>query len=345
MSDPLVTCIMPTYNRQRFIPDAIRYFLRQDYPNLELVVVDDSARPARDVVPDHPRIKYVRFDRRVPIGDKRNIAIESGSGEIVIHWDDDDWHGSQRVSYQARELLAARATDPNIGMCGMTLGYAYLAAGAPEKGRAFIFGGDTPYGPGRVPQLFGGSFCYTRDFWAGIRFPSVKYAEDPAFLRLCPHGTVVQLPERCHYIYIRHNANSWRMPMGRMGGWDEVRIETLRSIMGEDFAYYQQEGHAMPTYKIQLSHDWNRHKGGETQPRANDIITVTDGELDTLRSRRKRYDRVITDEEVGTPPTVPDGMEAMPGTRAVKIGGPAPANAEAGEAPTPTTDTAKKTTL
>ena len=48
---PLASCIMPTYNRRQFIPRAVAYFLAQDYPNLELVVVDDGSDPIDDLLP------------------------------------------------------------------------------------------------------------------------------------------------------------------------------------------------------------------------------------------------------------------------------------------------------
>jgi hypothetical protein len=35
---PPVSCIMPTANRRAFVPRAVVYFLRQDYPNKELVI-------------------------------------------------------------------------------------------------------------------------------------------------------------------------------------------------------------------------------------------------------------------------------------------------------------------
>jgi len=39
---PLISCIMPTYNRRPFLPLALRCFLDQDYPNKELIIVDDG---------------------------------------------------------------------------------------------------------------------------------------------------------------------------------------------------------------------------------------------------------------------------------------------------------------
>lgn len=57
---PLVSCIMPTYNRRAFVPQAIYYFLRQDYPNKELIIVDDSTDEVGDLIPGDERIRYIR---------------------------------------------------------------------------------------------------------------------------------------------------------------------------------------------------------------------------------------------------------------------------------------------
>ena len=53
---PLVTCIMPTWNRARFVPQAIRYFLRQDLTDSELVIVDDGSDSAAALVLDRKSV-------------------------------------------------------------------------------------------------------------------------------------------------------------------------------------------------------------------------------------------------------------------------------------------------
>jgi len=77
---PLVSCIMPTHNRRRFVPQAIRCFLRQDYPNLELLIVDDGSDQISDCLPESSRIRYLRLDRKLTIGAKRNVACEQAHG-------------------------------------------------------------------------------------------------------------------------------------------------------------------------------------------------------------------------------------------------------------------------
>src|ERR1041384_2498726 len=105
----LVSCIMPTANRRPFVADAIRMFLAQDYADKELVIVDDGEDGIADLVPAHPQIRYLRQSGRRPIGVKRNFACEAARGEIILHWDDDDWYAPHRIRLQVEALCASNA--------------------------------------------------------------------------------------------------------------------------------------------------------------------------------------------------------------------------------------------
>jgi glycosyltransferase involved in cell wall biosynthesis len=97
---PLVSCIMPTADRRGFVPHAIRYFLAQDYPNKELVILDDGSDCIADLVPDDPRVRYIRRSGRMPLGAKRNECVRACHGELIMHWDDDDWMAPRRIRCQ-----------------------------------------------------------------------------------------------------------------------------------------------------------------------------------------------------------------------------------------------------
>src|SRR5262249_6596674 len=99
-SQPLVSCVMPTADRRLFVPHAIRYFQSQDYGNKELVIVDDGAESIADLVPEDPCIRYVRLTGQRPLGTKRNECVEACRGELIMHWDDDDWMAPHRITYQ-----------------------------------------------------------------------------------------------------------------------------------------------------------------------------------------------------------------------------------------------------
>src|SRR5260221_301127 len=61
--NPMVTCIMPTANRRPFVAQAIRYFLAQDYPEKELVIVDDGSDSVADLAAACDCLRYFKLDR------------------------------------------------------------------------------------------------------------------------------------------------------------------------------------------------------------------------------------------------------------------------------------------
>ena len=105
-----VSCIMPTRNRRAFVSQAIWYFLCQDYPNRELIVVDDGSDGIRDLIPDDRRLRYIRLSQPVDLLSKRQIAIDHSCGDYIAHWDDDDWHAPNRLTEQMRALQSSQAT-------------------------------------------------------------------------------------------------------------------------------------------------------------------------------------------------------------------------------------------
>jgi glycosyltransferase involved in cell wall biosynthesis/SAM-dependent methyltransferase len=186
---------MPTFNRRAFVPLAIGYFLRQDYPNKELIVVDDGSDNVSDLVPADARIRYFRLPNRHTIGAKRNFACAQAAGEIVVHWDDDDWSAVGRLGYQAGELVAA-----NADICGLqrVLFYAPREAQAweylyPRDGRAWVYGA---------------SFCYRKAFWKQHPFPDISVGEDSHFLWAVRDIRVHVLPDHNFLVAMVHTANT-----------------------------------------------------------------------------------------------------------------------------------------
>jgi glycosyltransferase involved in cell wall biosynthesis len=230
---PLVSCIMPTCNRPAFVPQAVHYFLRQDYPAKELVVVDDGDHSIRGLLPRDRRIRYVRLHRRLPLGEKRNVAVARSRGEIIVHWDDDDWYGPARLSYQVSALLEAGAA---IAALDMQVIYDVAPdrfwAVSPDLHRQ-IFSQD----------LHAGTIAYPKWLWRYFDgFKPLPSAEDFAFVevaRICGQR-VVKLSSAGVYIYIRHGGNTWQFPCGEYidpRGWTAIEPPAL--MPANDHAYYQ----------------------------------------------------------------------------------------------------------
>src|SRR5215217_6873557 len=104
---PLVSCICPTYNRspryQHLLEEAIESFLRQDYPNKELIVINDCF--GQELICDEPGVRVVNVAERFPsIGDKQNAAVGLTRGELIAPWDDDDISLPWRLSLSVERL-------------------------------------------------------------------------------------------------------------------------------------------------------------------------------------------------------------------------------------------------
>ena len=106
----LVSCIMPTGNRRRFVGQSIWYFLRQDHSQKELIVLDDDEDVIADLVPNDERIRSVRLDRRLSLGGKPNLECELSMGSLSAHWDDDDWMSAERLSIQVASPIGKRCS-------------------------------------------------------------------------------------------------------------------------------------------------------------------------------------------------------------------------------------------
>ncbi len=102
-SDPLISCVMPTYGRPAYVNEAVAMFLAQDYPRKELIVLNDCA--GQRFVFDHPDVHVINRDERYgTLGEKRNAAIELAHGEIIAVWDDDDVYLPWRLSFSLAQM-------------------------------------------------------------------------------------------------------------------------------------------------------------------------------------------------------------------------------------------------
>ena len=105
---PFISICTPTFNRRPFIPYMIKCFEHQDYPKhlMEWIIVDDGSDKILDLVKHIPQVKYFPYDRRMLLGEKRNILNEKASGEFIIYMDDDDYYPPCRVSHAVDILLS-----------------------------------------------------------------------------------------------------------------------------------------------------------------------------------------------------------------------------------------------
>jgi len=93
-TDPLVSVLIPTYNRKWLLPRTLQSVLSQSYHNIEVVLVNDAGEDVQDIVKkfNDPRIKYFQNDKNKDLAGTRNVALGLSTGDYICLLDDDDIH-------------------------------------------------------------------------------------------------------------------------------------------------------------------------------------------------------------------------------------------------------------
>jgi UDP:flavonoid glycosyltransferase YjiC (YdhE family) len=212
---PLISCLMVTRDRPELARRAVHCFLRQSYPNRELVIVDDGGNADLETwcrgLGD-ATIRYVRLPRAdKTLGELRNLTVESAAGELLAQWDDDDLSDPRRLELQVATLLAFDAT-------------------------ACLLERQQVWWPGRQRMALS-----SRRLWEGsavVRktavgaYPAERRGEDtPVVEALVSAGRVVLLDAPWLYTYIHHGANVWDAAR-----WEEWWERASQQFEGASYA-------------------------------------------------------------------------------------------------------------
>lgn len=109
MVDNLVSIIMPSWNTDRFIADAIQSVINQTYTNWELLIVDDCSTDNTDAVIagfHDERIRCFKNEKRSGAALTRNRALREAKGEWIAFLDSDDLWKPEKLEKQIRFMKA-----------------------------------------------------------------------------------------------------------------------------------------------------------------------------------------------------------------------------------------------
>jgi hypothetical protein len=211
LREAMVSCVMPTGGRPELARRAVAAFLAQHHPRRELIVVDDGAE-ALDLPADE-HIVHLRLGERATIGAKRNLACEHARGELIAHWDDDDWYAPWRLSAQLARLEATGAD-----VCGL----ADLLYWEPAAGRAWRY----RWPADARPWLHDATLLYARELWRRERQPHTDQALDCAFLWGGAPKRLAALADERAYVGTIHVGNT--SPKDTSGPlWSPYPVEEL----------------------------------------------------------------------------------------------------------------------
>jgi glycosyltransferase involved in cell wall biosynthesis len=201
MPSSVVSCIVPVFNGERYLQEALESIRSQTYRPLDIVVVDDgSTDGSADIAKAfRERVRYVRQSNAGP-SSARNSGLTVATGEFVAFLDQDDlWHQEKLARQIAR--FAAR---PELDLC-VTYARNFWS---PELLEGTDRHQNDPREQG-VPGYFTSALLARRMLFDKVgRFdPSLTHSDDTEwFLRAADLGAVSELlPEVLTYHRMHHS--------------------------------------------------------------------------------------------------------------------------------------------
>lgn len=209
--NPLLSIIIPVYNKEDFLKDSILSILEQNYDNFELICVDDcstdnSLNILNNLSKNQDNIKIIRNKENLGSGKTRNIGIKNSKGKYLLFIDADDFI----VDKSSFKQLIENAEKYDVSMVSSNLDYLTEENSILSENKYLRnitkFDKKTPYEYG-VPWFFTRNL-YKRDILKknNIQFPDSRFGEDPIFLSkyLLAIDSYIEIPLE----YYRYRASS-----------------------------------------------------------------------------------------------------------------------------------------
>ncbi len=99
-----ISIITPTYERERLLQGTYHLLQNQTVSNWEWLIYDTSLQPYSF---SDPRVITIQDQAIVTIGEKRNRLKERASGDLIVHFDDDDYYAPNYLERVQQELQKA----------------------------------------------------------------------------------------------------------------------------------------------------------------------------------------------------------------------------------------------
>lgn len=167
----LVTCLCLTRDRREWLPKALDCFARQTYPHKQLLIVAD--KPSDWVAVLAAPLAFgagdsIRVIETGPqcVGVKRNMGCADALGDVIAHWDDDDYSAPGRLADQVGRLESSGKAVTGYHSMKFT------------DGRSWWFYPGEPRG-----FALGTSLCYRRAWWHEHQFQEINCGQDEEFGR------------------------------------------------------------------------------------------------------------------------------------------------------------------
>lgn len=114
---PLVSILLPAYNAEKFIANAVNSMLDQTYSNIEIIVINDGSTDSTEKIVlefKDPRVILHNNDGNIGLIATLNKGIDLCNGKYIARMDADDISYPERIKLQVNKM----ESDSSIGICG-----------------------------------------------------------------------------------------------------------------------------------------------------------------------------------------------------------------------------------
>ena len=195
-----VSVVTPTYNRRIFIPTLIDIYKSQTYPkeDTEWIIIDDGRDKVEDLFLEAsktiPNIRYIRIEKKLRLGAKRNMLNKEAKGAIIVAMDDDDYYPPDRIS----SVVEAFQKNPTFELAGSSEMNLYYI----DTEKIYTIG---PYDKNHATN---GTMAWRKSYSDKHKYDEyVTKAEEKSFLEDYTNP-MIQLPPLSTILVICHTDNT-----------------------------------------------------------------------------------------------------------------------------------------
>lgn len=129
-NEPTVSVIMPVYNTERYVAEALKSILSQSYKNLEVICIDDGSTDGTLSVLEKfkDRIIILKNEHNMGIAPTRNKGLSAAHGDFIAFMDADDIWKPEKLEKQLQEF----EKNPELGIC-FTMMESFISPELPEE--------------------------------------------------------------------------------------------------------------------------------------------------------------------------------------------------------------------
>ena len=235
---PLVSVVIPVFNGERFLREAVQSVLDQHYSPLEIIVVDDGSTDATPTVAKSlpETVRYLHQTNQGPAA-ARNRGIEHAQGDLIAFADADDLWPTTKLDLQLPYLI----NDPKIDILLGRIQQVLLSEAADGQTQSEDFAE-----PAFSVNL--GSAVIRKSVFdrVGLFDETMRYSEDVDwFMRARERGAAIVTIDAVTLLYRQHEQNMTR-------GKSASELNVLKALKRSLDRRREQTGtaSALPTFKI-----------------------------------------------------------------------------------------------